>query len=152
MPRVSAGLLMYRIGGEGVQVLLGHPGGPYFRKRDAGAWTIFKGEADPGEDLLKTAVREFEEETGCVPSGPFVPLGNVRQKGGKVVHAWACAGEGDCSAMASNTFALEWPPRSGRMQEFPEIDRAAFFDLEEARRMINPAQRPFLDALRQQLG
>jgi predicted NUDIX family NTP pyrophosphohydrolase len=152
MSRTSAGLLMYRFREGKLQALLGHPGGPYFIKKDAGAWTVIKGEVDAEEDLLAAAQREFKEETGVAPSGPFRSLGEARQKGGKVVHAWACEGDCDCSAIVSNTFTIEWPPRSGRMAEFPEIDRVEFFAIDEARRKINPAQIPFLDALERQVG
>jgi predicted NUDIX family NTP pyrophosphohydrolase len=147
MPKLSAGLLMYRGRGDGLQVLLVHPGGPFFAKKDDGAWSIPKGEADDGEDLLATACREFEEETGLEPIGPFRELSPVKLKSGKVVHAWAFEGDCDPGAIRSNTFTMEWPPRSGRKQEFPEIDRAAFFSLEEAAKRINPAQRALLDEL-----
>jgi len=147
MPKVSAGLLLYRVRNEALEVLLVHPGGPLWQKKDDGAWSIPKGEIAPGEDELTAARREFREETGVDPAGPFVPLGQVRQKGGKIVHAWACAGDCDPRAIKSNTFTMEWPPRSGRRQEFPEIDRAEFWPLEQARRKINPAQAHFLDAL-----
>jgi predicted NUDIX family NTP pyrophosphohydrolase len=115
--------------------------------KDLGAWTIPKGEAAPGEDMLETARREFEEETGFRPQGPFRPLGSVKQKSGKIVHAWACEGDVDPAALRSNTFSMEWPPRSGQRHDFPEVDRAEFFDLPEARRRINPAQTDLLDAL-----
>jgi len=138
--RTSAGLLMYRHRQGTVQVLLVHPGGPYFRKQDEGAWSIPKGEVDADEDLLDAARREFQEETGVTPHGPFLALGSVQQKGGKVVHAWAMEQDCDPAALVSNTFVLEWPPNSGEWVEFPEIDRAEFFDLETAKRKINPAQ------------
>src|SRR5262249_25172978 len=140
MPRVSAGLLMYRIRDGTVQVLLAHPGGPIFQRKDDGAWTIRKGEVEQGEDLLETAKREFEEGTGVRPSGPFIPLRLVKQKGGKVVHAWAFEGDCDPSAIVSNTFRMEWPPKSGRQVEFHEIDRADFFDLAAANRKIKAGQ------------
>jgi predicted NUDIX family NTP pyrophosphohydrolase len=148
--KTSAGLLMFRKTPEGLQVLLVHPGGPYFRNKDAGAWTIPKGEAAEGEELLSRARIEFEEELGIAPpaSANWMELGNVKQKGGKIVHAWAF--EGDCPAdfvAVSNTFELEWPPRSGRMQQFPEIDRAEFFSVETAKLKINAAQIVFLDRL-----
>lgn len=145
MPTRSAGILLYRNCGESPQVLLVHPGGPFFRNKDVGAWTIPKGEVHAGESPLEAARREFEEETGISPEPPFLPLGEIRQKAGKVVQAWACAGDCDPAAIRSNTFTVEWPPRSGRRQEFPEIDRAAFFGVEEARRKINPAQAALLD-------
>ncbi len=152
MPRLSAGLLMYRIKEGAVQVLLAHPGGPYFRNQDEGAWSIPKGEPAPGEDLLLTAQREFREETGLPAVGPFTPLQTVKQKGGKLVHAWAFAGDCDPAAIRSNTFTLEWPPRSGQQQEFPEIDRAEFFDLETARRKIKSGQVGLIDQLEQLLA
>ena len=147
MPRVSAGLLMYRVRDGGLQVLLVHPGGPFFKNKDDGAWSIPKGEVEPGDDPLETAKREFAEETGTTPAGPFTPLTPVKQKGGKVVHAWACAGDLDPGAIVSNTFMLEWPPRSGRQAEFPEVDRAEFFDPAAARRKINPAQAALIEEL-----
>ncbi|HWN68477.1 MAG TPA: NUDIX domain-containing protein [Haliangium sp.] len=143
---MSAGLVMVRRGGGGIEILLAHPGGPFFRNRDDGAWTIPKGLVNPGEDLLAAACREFEEETGVpVRDATFAPLGSVRQKAGKLVHAWAFAGDCDPAALRSNTFEIEWPRRSGRLQVFPEIDRAAFFDPDTARRKILPAQEPFID-------
>jgi predicted NUDIX family NTP pyrophosphohydrolase len=129
------------------QVLLVHPGGPFWAKKDAGAWSIPKGEYEEGEDPLACARREFEEELGTAPPDDLVPLGEVRQRSGKRVTAWAGAGDLDPSVIASNTFTIEWPPRSGRRQEFPEIDRAAWFALDEARERINPAQAAFLDRL-----
>ncbi len=152
MPKVSAGLLMYRRRGGGVEILLVHPGGPLWAKRDYGAWSIPKGEVDPGEDELAAARREFEEETGFEASGKFLPLGEIRQKSGKLVRAWAFEGNCDPHTLRSNTFRMEWPPRSGREQEFPEIDRAEFFALDEARRRINPAQVPLLDHLEEKLA
>lgn len=151
MPRLSAGLLMYRIQDGSLQVLLAHPGGPFFRNKDDGAWSIPKGEPEPGEDLLLTAQREFEEETGVRPAGPFLPLRPIQQKGGKIVHAWAFQGDCDPAAIRSNTFTLEWPPKSGRQVEFPEIDRAAFFDLAAARVKIKAGQEALLDELRKLL-
>ena len=146
MPLVSAGLIMVRRVGGAIELLLVHPGGPYFRNKDDGAWTIPKGLVNPGEDLLAAACREFEEETGVpVRDATFTPLGHVRQKGGKVVHAWAFAGDCDPEAIRSNTYEVEWPPRSGRRQVFPEVDRAGFFDPDTARRKLLPAQSPFVD-------
>ena len=147
MPRVSAGLLLYRIRDQRIEVLLVHPGGPFWAKKDLGSWTIPKGEIVPGEDPLAAASREFEEELGFAPQGKLLPLGMVSQKGGKNVHAWAF--ECDCNpeALKSNTFTIEWPPHSGRVQEFPEVDRAEFFGMEEAKRKINPAQVTLLLAL-----
>ena len=145
MPRISAGLLMYRVKDGVIQFLLAHPGGPFFQKKDEGHWSIPKGEQDDGEDLLVTAQREFEEETGVPPTGPFLPLAPIVQKGGKIVHAWAFQGDCDTAAIRSNTFTMEWPPKSGRQQEFPEIARAEFFDLATARKKIKAAQDAFLD-------
>ncbi len=146
--RVSAGLLMYRRRGGELEVFLAHPGGPFFARKDAGAWSIPKGEVEPGEELLATARREFEEETGIHPGEPLIPLGEVKQKGGKVVHAWAFEGDWpEGSRLRSNTFELEWPPGSGRVQVLPEIDRAELFGLATAREKINPAQAAFLDRL-----
>jgi predicted NUDIX family NTP pyrophosphohydrolase len=150
MPKVSAGLLLYRVRDDALEVLLVHPGGPLWRRKDDGAWSIPKGEVAPGEDELTAARREFREETDLDPAGPFVPLGEVRQKSGKIVHAWACAGDCDPQSIKSNTFTMEWPPRSGRRQEFPEIDQAEFWPLEQARVKINPAQAQFLDTLEEQ--
>lgn len=147
MPRVSAGLLMYRLEDGTLQVLLAHPGGPLFRNKDEGAWSIPKGETEPGEDLLETAKREFEEEIGTTPSGPFIALTPVKQKGGKIVHAWAFKGNCDSTATISNSFTMEWPPRSGQHTEFPEIDRAEFFDTATAKRKINAAQAALIDEL-----
>src|SRR5438270_859674 len=150
MARRSAGILLYRDGVGGVEILLVHPGGPFWAKKDAGAWSIPKGEHEAGENALAAALREFAEETGSAPApGELTDLGTVRQKSGKVVQAWALAGDLDADAVRSNTFELEWPPRSGRRAEFPEVDRAAWFDLEEARERINPAQAAFLDRLRE---
>jgi predicted NUDIX family NTP pyrophosphohydrolase len=138
---------MYRIVGGETQVLLAHPGGPFFKNKDDGAWSIPKGEPDDDEDLLKAARREFEEETGVKPTSPFVALTPVKQKGGKVVHAWAFKGDCDTTEIVSNSFTMEWPPKSGQLQEFPEIDRAEFFNLETARRKINAAQVGLIDEL-----
>lgn len=152
MTVASAGLLMHRRRDGDVQVLLVHPGGPYFKNKDHGAWTIPKGIVEPGEDLLAAAQREFQEETGIQPAGPFLALTPIKQKSGKIVHAWACAGDFDPTILVSNTFTLEWPPNSGRLMEFPEIDRAEFFDLESSRQKIIPEQMPFLAELEQQLA
>ncbi|HET9457096.1 MAG TPA: NUDIX domain-containing protein [Candidatus Limnocylindrales bacterium] len=151
--RTSAGILLYRRSSSGVEVLLAHPGGPYFTRRDEGHWTIPKGEVDPGEDLLAVARREFEEETGIpTPDGQPVALGSIVQKGGKVVHAWAIQGDLDPAVAASNTFTIEWPPGSGRRREFPEIDRVAWFDPAEARRRLKPTQVPLVERLEAELG
>ena len=140
--------MLWRSAPGGPEVLLGHMGGPYWARRDAGAWTIPKGEIEPDEDPLAVARREFEEEIGLpVPGGELVDLGEVRQAGGKVVRAWAVEGDLDASAIVSNTFEIEWPPRSGRIQAFPEIDRAAWFDLSTARARIVAGQRALLDRL-----
>jgi predicted NUDIX family NTP pyrophosphohydrolase len=146
--RISAGVLLYRRAGEQLEVLLAHPGGPYFVRRDAGYWTIPKGEVDPGEELLDVARREFEEETGQrPPDGPIVELGSIVQKGGKVVHAWAIEGDVDPATTTSNTFEIEWPPRSGNRQAFPEVDRVEWFAPVEARKRIKSTQIPLIDRL-----
>ncbi len=138
---------MYRGRGGVLEVFLVHPGGPFFAKKDLGFWGIPKGEIDEGEDALAAARREFEEETGFHAGGVVLPLTPVTQKGGKIVRAWAVEGDCDPKKMKSNTFTMEWPPRSGRRQEFPEVDRAGWFSLDEAKRKINPAQISFLDEL-----
>jgi predicted NUDIX family NTP pyrophosphohydrolase len=146
MARVqSAGVLLYRRVGEAVEVLLVHPGGPFWARKDEGAWSIPKGEFDAAEPPADAARREFAEETGVALNGEFVALAPVRQPSGKIVHPFAVAGDLDPASIASNTFELEWPPRSGRMQSFPEIDRAAWFTFDEARRKIIKGQRPILD-------
>lgn len=149
--KVSAGLLMYRRHDGKLEVLLVHPGGPFFKNRDEGAWSIPKGLVVGDEDLLSAAIREFEEETGLHPRGPFLALRPIIQKSGKIVHAWAFEGDCDPARIRSNTFEIEWPPRSGKKQVFPEIDKAEFFDLPTARKKILPAQLPFLDELEAQL-
>ncbi len=143
---------MYRIRSGSIQVLLVHPGGPFFRNKDEGVWSIPKGEIEQDEDLLAAAQREFEEETGLNPEGPFTSLAAVKQKGGKIVHAWTFEGDCDPGALVSNTFTMEWPPRSGRRMEFTEIDQAEFFDLDAARRKINAGQASLIDELEQHLG
>jgi predicted NUDIX family NTP pyrophosphohydrolase len=164
--RRSAGIVLFRrppgtLGsgrdGSAVEILLGHPGGPFFSKRDEGHWTIPKGEPDDaGDDLLVVARREFEEETGHSAPGDGasdpIPLGTIVQKGGKVVHAWAIEGDLDPATAVSNTFVMEWPPRSGTRQEFAEIDRVGWFGPEEARRRLKPTQVPFVDRLIEILG
>jgi predicted NUDIX family NTP pyrophosphohydrolase len=152
MSRVSAGLLVYRILAGELQVLLAHPGGPLFRKKDEGVWSIPKGEIESGEDLLSAAQREFAEETGVVAQPPFLPLGSIQQKGGKIVHAWGSAGDFDSAEMHSNTFTLEWPPHSGRRAEFAEIDRWEYFDLETASHKIKATQWELVTRLRQHIG
>jgi predicted NUDIX family NTP pyrophosphohydrolase len=143
----SAGLLLYRRRAAILEVFLVHPGGPFWAKKDAGAWTIPKGEIGADEDELAAARRETAEETGFTPGGEFVPLPPIRQKAGKVVVAWAVETDCDPAELRSNLFSMEWPPRSGRMGEFPEVDRGAWFPIEEARGKMLEAQRPFLDAL-----
>jgi predicted NUDIX family NTP pyrophosphohydrolase len=146
--RTSAGIVLWHRRGDDVAVLLGHNGGPFFARKDEGHWTVLKGEVEPGEDLLAVGRREFTEETGQEPpDGPVIELGRIRQRSGKEVVAWAVEGEFDPETAVSNTFELEWPPKSGRIQAFPEIDRVAWFSLPEARRMIKPTQAPFLDRL-----
>jgi predicted NUDIX family NTP pyrophosphohydrolase len=144
----SVGILMYRRGAGGLEVLLAHPGGPFFRNKDDGAWTIPKGVPEPDEEPRAAALREFDEEIGLPVSEPLLPLGEIKQKGGKVVTAWACEGDAPAGFQPmSNTFELEWPPRSGRRATFPEIDRAEFFPLAVAREKINPAQAALIDRL-----
>jgi predicted NUDIX family NTP pyrophosphohydrolase len=138
---------MYRRQGSTLQVLLVHPGGPFWKSKDLGAWSIPKGEVQGDEDLLATAQREFAEELGFAPTPPFQPLGQIRQKAGKIVHAWAFEGDCDPTKCASNTYRVEWPPKSGKWASYPEVDRAEFFDLPTAREKINAGQVPFLDAL-----
>ena len=151
--RTSVGILLWRKRRGRLEVLLGHPGGPYFAGKDADHWTVLKGEVEPGEDLLAVARREFAEETGHQPpDGPLLELGDIRQKSGKLVLAWAVEGDLDPETAVSNTFEMEWPPRSGRVQDFPEIDRVAWFDLPDARVMIKAAQGQFLDRLERAVG
>lgn len=146
MPQLSAGILMWRERPGGPEVLLGHFGGPMWKNRDTGAWAIPKGMVEPDEDIEACARREFEEELGHRAEGELVPLGRIRQSGGKWVEAFALEGDLDAAAVFSNSFALEWPPRSGRFATWPEIDRAAWLALDEARAKILPSQRPILDA------
>ena len=153
--RVSAGLLLYRKGHGLLEVFLAHPGGPFFTRKDEGHWTIPKGEVERGEELLMTAIREFQEEIGMSidPRSEFIELGSIRQKGGKIVHAWAVEGDRDDTfPILSVTFKMEWPPGSGQMQKFPEIDRAQFFPLVQARRKIKETQIPLLDRLEETLA
>ena len=146
----SAGILLHRRRGDTLEVLLVHPGGPFWARRDAGAWSIPKGEYEPEEDALAAARREFAEELGIqAPDGEVASLGEVAQKAGKVVRAWAVAGDLDVATVTSNTFKLEWPPRSGKLREFPEVDRAQWFALDVARKKINPGQAALLDRLRE---
>jgi predicted NUDIX family NTP pyrophosphohydrolase len=152
MARTSAGLLMYRRRPGAVEVFLVHPGGPFWAKKDAGAWSIPKGEYLPGDDPLEAARREFVEETGMEPAGDFAELGAVRQAGGKTVTAWAFEGDCDPAAIRSNTFTLEWPPRSGKQREFPEVDRAEWFTLDAAEAKIIPGQVALLHRLAEMLN
>jgi predicted NUDIX family NTP pyrophosphohydrolase len=152
MPKRSAGILMYRRARAGVEVLLVHPGGPFWAKRDVGAWSIPKGEYGEGEDALAVARREFEEETGARPRGDFLPLGDLVQPGRKIVTAWALEGDFDPAELKSNRFELEWPPKSGRKASFPEVDRAAWFSPTDARRKILPGQSEFITRLFSAIG
>lgn len=152
MPRESAGLALYRRTPQGIEVFLVHPGGPFWKNKDDGAWSFPKGECAGEEDRLAAARREFEEETGQRAGAPAMPLGSVKQKGGKVVHLFAVEGECDASAIRSNTFTMEWPPASGTLQEFPEVDRASWFSLADARRRLLSSQLPFIDRLSDLLG
>jgi len=152
MAKVSAGLVMFRRRNPQLEVLLVHLGGPFWAKKDVGAWFIPKGEINPGEAELAAAQREFEEETGLKPSEPFLSLGNVKHKSGKNVSAWAFEGDCDPAVLRSNTFQMEWPPRSGKMREFPEIDRAQFFTIEAAREKMHPTEFEFLPRLTKLLG
>lgn len=149
--RNSAGLLMYRMRNRQLEMLIVHPGGPFWAKKDAGSWFVPKGEIEAGEDELAAAQREFEEETAIAPSGPFLDLGEVRHKSGKRVRGWAFAGDCNPAAIVSNTFSMEWPPRSGRMQSFPEIDRAEFVNAAVAREKLNPAEYTFVERLQKML-
>jgi len=148
---ISAGILAFRRRG-GLELMLAHPGGPYWAKKDAGAWSIPKGLIDPGEALLAAALREFTEETGFVAHAPFVALAPVKQKSGKVVHAFACEGDFDPDKLVCNTFEIEWPPRSGKRKSFPEIDRVAWFGMDAAREKILTYQRPWLDEVETKLS
>ncbi len=148
---VSAGLLLYRRGPGGLEIFLAHPGGPFWVRRDEGAWTIPKGGVEPGEDPLDAARREFQEETGITPTGEFIPLGSIRQRAGKIVHGWAWEGDADASTITSNTTQTEWPRGSGRRITYPEIDRCAWFSPEEARKRMNAAQAEFVGRLEQLL-
>jgi len=152
MAKKSAGLLLYREGSGGLQVLLVHPGGPFWARKDDGAWSIPKGELADGEDPLAAAEREFEEETGARPSGDFIPLDPLKQPGGKLVFAWALRADFDTASLRSNMFSMEWPPRSGRHSEFPEVDRAGWFGMDEARRKILKGQAGFLDQVIRLVG
>lgn len=152
MPKKSAGLLLYRMIGGYMEVLLVHPGGPFWANKDDGAWSIPKGEFDPGEDALNAAKREFREEMGLVAKGEYQPLKPLRQKGGKIVYAWAVQCDVESAAVESNTFSIEWPPRSGKLREFPEIDRAEWFKIDLARRKILKSQLDLLEQLDQAMA
>lgn len=151
MPKKSAGILVFRRGDTGLQLLLVHPGGPFWAKKDLGSWSIPKGEYAEDEEPLTAAQREFKEELGIDIEGHFIPLSPLRQKSGKMVSAWAIEADPGISQVKSNTFRLEWPPRSGTMKEFPEIDKAEWFDIAQAFEKINPAQQAFLTELQQKL-
>ena len=151
MPKTSAGVLLYRVKDGELEFLLAHPGGPFWEQRDLGAWTIPKGEVQRGEQPFAAACREFKEEIGFRPEGEFVELSPIVQKSGKIVHAWAVAGDCDPNQIRSNLFNMEWPPRSGQYQQCPEVDRAGFFRMAEARKKINPAQIPLLEELQRKI-
>ena len=151
MPSKSAGLMLFRRAGGALEVLLVHPGGPFWTKKDDGAWSVPKGEFEEGEDPLAAALREFEEELGASAIGAPLALEPVRQPSGKIIYAWAVEGDFDLARFKSNTFTIEWPPRSGRQQEFPEVDRAAWLPVDEARRKLIKGQVPLLDQLAQRL-
>lgn len=152
MIRPSAGLLLYRRRPAGIEVLLVHPGGPFWSRKDAGAWTVPKGQIEDGEEPLAAAIREFHEETGFEVSGDFHPLAPVKQRSGKLVYAWMVEGDCDPSKVTSQPFSMEWPPKSGRFQDFPEVDRAGWFSLEQARIRLLAAQVNFIDQLVEVLG
>jgi predicted NUDIX family NTP pyrophosphohydrolase len=148
MAKISAGILLFRRRPPDLEVMLVHPGGPFWAKKDLGAWSIPKGLADEGENLLAAAKREFLEETGMVVDGDFLNLGAHKQPSGKTIAAWGCEGDFDPALLKSNTFSLEWPPRSGKTAEFPEVDRAAWFSIDEALMKINKGQKPIVAALK----
>jgi predicted NUDIX family NTP pyrophosphohydrolase len=152
MPKQSAGLLIYRRRHDALEVFLVHPGGPFWQNKDLGAWSIPKGEFEPTDDPLTVAKRELNEETGHSVDGPFTPLAPIKQRGGKIVHAWAVAADFDVGEVVSNTFSMEWPPRSGKMREFPEVDRAEWFHVKTAEEKIIEAQRGFLSELKTRLS
>ena len=152
MPRLSAGIVLYRSRGRDLELFLVHPGGPFWANKDAGAWSFPKGEYSEGEDPLTVARREFREETGYSLEGEFIPLAPRKQRGGKVVSLWAVEGDCDADGIRSNTFEMEWPPRSGKRVGFPEVDRAGWFSPVAAKEKINPGQAPAIDELRERLG
>lgn len=152
MAKRSAGLLIFRWKGDGLEVFIVHPGGPFWAKKDLGAWSIPKGEYFEGEHPLTAARREFEEETGIAPAGELIQLTDIKQSSGKIVKAWALEGDCDASALRSNTFSMEWPPKSGRTAEFPEIDRGEWFPIEAARAKLLKGQVRFLDELASKVG
>ena len=152
MPKISAGLLMYRHVDHRLDVLLVHPGGPYWQRKDNGAWTFPRGEVEAGEEYLSAAIREFGEETGWQPQGPYLSLGESRARSSKTIHAWAFSGSFDPASLRSNQFEIEWPPKSGRRMQFPEIDQAGFFSISEARKKMRASESLFLDRLVEQLG
>jgi predicted NUDIX family NTP pyrophosphohydrolase len=147
MAKVSSGILLFRKQSSSIEILLVHPGGPFFAKKDEGSWTIPKGELIDDEEPLSAAIREFEEETGYKPAGDFIELPAIKQKGGKIVQCWAVTGDLDPATITSNTFEMEWPPRSGKKKSFPEIDKAAWFSIDTARQKINERQIDFIDKL-----
>jgi len=147
MSKTSAGMILFRVREDELEVLLVHPGGPFWKKKDEGAWFVPKGEVEAGEEVLDAAKREFEEETGISAEGEFFALGSVRQKSGKTIFAWAFEGDCDPAEVKSNAFTIEWPPKSGRQAEFPEIDRAGFFTVPEAKIKMHPVEFPFVERL-----
>ena len=151
-PERSAGILLHRLGTGGLEVLLVHPGGPFWANKDEAAWSIPKGVCEPGEDVVAAARREFTEEVGIVPEGPLAPLGEFRQSNGKLVIAFALEADFDPATLSANSFEMEWPPHSGRQQSFPEVDRAEWVSLDLARHRLHKGQRPIVDALERLLG
>lgn len=152
MANQSAGILLFRMINEQLQLFLVHPGGPFWKKKDLGVWSIPKGEYTDAEDALAAARREFQEETGIAVSGDFIKLQPVKQKSGKIIHAWALEGNVDPSTISSNVFTMEWPPGSGKRQQFPEVDKAEWFCVEEAKQKINPAQAALISELQNYIG